>query len=179
MALEFVRPADLDHDGFRTRFPEIAVRVNWERFRADGWPVRVLRTTATADVLELFTCYRLSLGRVNAHFLHWLFSRNMTVSDVLKRYGRMPQRDRRIIESFVAEYREESLVKLELPTFGLPAGRQFLADGNHRIVALALAGVPFELDLYSVAAPPAARAFVGMANNRDRLFAPLRDRTPA
>jgi hypothetical protein len=180
MALEYVRHADLDYDSYRARFPEIAVEVNWRRFRADGWLIRHFRTSSPDDLLEFFTCYRLSLGRVNGHFLHWLFSRNMTVRDVLKRYGRVPQKDKRIIEHFASIYIGQQQVRLELPTLDLPGRRQFLADGNHRAVALALARVPFELDLYAIQAPPTKASFIDSRKSRDRLFLPLRDdRMPA
>jgi len=180
MALEYVRHADLDYESFRARFPEIMVAVNWKRFRADSWLVRQFRTTSPADMLDLFTCYRLSFGRVNGHFLHWLFSRNMTVRDVLKRYRRVPQKDRRIIEHFADLYGKERQVRLELPTLDLPGQRQFLADGNHRVVALALADVPFELDLFAIQAPPTTDSFIDSRKSRDRLFLPLRDsRVPA
>lgn len=147
------RPA-LSPQAFRARFPEITVGLNWSRFEAEFWPVSRLRVTDPTELGRFHTFFRFSLGRINGHFLHWLFMRQMRVDEVIAKLDRVPEPHRSSIRHFADLYRDgPAPVRLEVPTFALPQGGQYIMDLNHRLCGLALSAVPFELDLFSIQGP--------------------------
>lgn len=146
--------AFLNATDYKTVFPEIRTILNWRRFEEEKWPVARSVITARADLLALFTCLRSSLGRPDAHFLHWLFSRKMPVGEVLEQFRRIPRRDAEKIDHFRAIYTNSSdPVRLMAPAYQLANGRYYLLDANHRCCALAAANRPFELELYAICGP--------------------------
>ena len=146
--------SDLSPQVFRARFPEVTVGFNWARFEAEGWPVSHFKLADPAVLARFHTFFRYSLGRINGHFLHWLAMRQMRVDEVIAKLDRVPEPHRSSIGHFADLYgRQPTPVRLEVPTFALPAGGQYIMDINHRLCGLALSGAAFELDVFSIAGP--------------------------
>jgi hypothetical protein len=144
----------LSPQAFRARFPEITVGFNWERFETQNWPVAHTLVTDPAALDSFHTFFRYSLGRINGHFLHWLAMRQMRVGEVIAKLARVPEPHRSSIGHFADLYkREKSPIRLEVPTFALADGGQYIMDLNHRLCGLALSAMPFALDIYSIAGP--------------------------
>lgn len=142
---------------FTSRFPDITVGFNWQRFETENWPVEQALVVDRDRILRFHTFFRYSLGRINGHFLHWLNMRQMTVGEVLKKLHRVPKTDQDSIRYFASLYGAASEpVELSIPTFALPHGGQYLMDFNHRVCGLALSGVDFQLDVHSINGPLSA-----------------------
>ena len=117
-----------------------------------------------------FTCFRSSLGRVDPHFLHWLFARNMAIFDVERRYGSLRSNDRARCDRLEGIFRSQGYAELAIPVFDLGNGRFYLLDGNHRCVALCRSGVPFKVDIYAIVGPVAASSSIDLVQCRDGVF---------
>lgn len=147
----------LDPAAFKARFPEITVGFNWRRFEDEAWPIERRFVTDRDEILSFHTFFRYSLGRINGHFLHWLFMRQMRVAEVLHKLHRVPERDTCSIRFFAQRYAAaEGPITLAVPAFALPGGGQYLMDFNHRLCGLALSRADFVLDLHSVHGPVSA-----------------------
>lgn len=158
---------DMTAADYAKRFSDIAVRLNWQKFAAENWPVRRCTVTDPQVLGQFYTFFRSSLGRINPHFLHWVAVRQMPVSTVLARLKGVPEADRTAIEEIAAQFRQSAEpVCLTLPTFELGNGRRFLLDGNHRACGLALSGRPFRLDLYSLAGPATHETLIDLVHCR-------------
>lgn len=138
---------------FEDLFPEIGMHLDREAFRRHGWPVHIRTVTSPAQLGEAFSCFRLSCGRVDPHFLHWLFARNMTVREAQKRYRALRKEDRKKCDAFEQIFRDQGHASFALPAYDLGNGRVLVLDGNHRCLALCRSGVPFQLTLYVVTGP--------------------------
>ncbi|WMT86779.1 hypothetical protein NO932_18050 [Pelagibacterium sp. 26DY04] len=144
----------LSPHAFRERFPEITVGFNWPRFEAESWPVTRLTLTDPTALSRYHTFFRYSLGRINGHFLHWLAMRQMRVDEVLAKLARVPEPHRSSIIHFADLYRSgPAPIRLEIPSFALPDGGQYIMDFNHRVCGLALSGMALELDVFSIVGP--------------------------
>lgn len=144
-------PSALSPQAFRARFPEITVGFNWKRFETENWPVTHIQVSDPASLDSFHTFFRYSLGRINGHFLHWLAMRQMRVGEVIAKLARVPEPDRSSISHFADLYK--SPIRLDVPTFALPDGGQYIMDLNHRLCGLALSAMPFALEIYSIAGP--------------------------
>lgn len=139
---------------FRQLFPEITVGFDWQRFAAEAWPVERRLTTKPTELARFHTFFRYSLGRINGHFLHWLFMRQMRVQEVVAKLERIPERDKQSIQYFAKTYAASAHpIALSVPAYALPGGGQYIMDLNHRLCGLALSGAPFELEIYSIQGP--------------------------
>jgi hypothetical protein len=143
------------------------MHLDWAAFRRDRWPVRVMRLKDRAKLRDAFTCFRLSAGRVDPHFLHWLLARNMPIFEVEKRYSALRTADRDKFDAFEQLFREQGYAQFAIPAYGLANDRLFVLDGNHRCVALARCEVPFEITVYKVAGPLIASACGDVLRCRD------------
>ncbi|GHA11504.1 hypothetical protein GCM10007989_02270 [Devosia pacifica] len=147
---------------FLLRFPDIRAGLNKSRFVAENWPVAVDIVEAPDQIGRLFTCFRISLGRINPHFLHWLRVRNMTVAEAVRRIDRMPSAERRTVLSFATEFRRQPNASLELPCYRLSDGNSLILDGNHHAVALALSGRTSKVVLHCIEGPMDESAIKGI-----------------
>lgn len=160
----------LTPEQYEAMFPEINVDLNWAAFKRDRWPVRTEIITDPARLRTAFTCFRSSLGRVDPHFLHWLFARNMAIFEVERRYRSLRAADQVRSDRFERLFRDQGYAKLAIPVFDLGNGRFYLLDGNHRCLALCRSGVPFKVDVYAIVGPVTATASVDLVRCRDGLF---------
>ena len=152
---------------YAREFPEITVGLNWDRFASEGWPVHHRIVTDREELLEYFTFFRCSLGRIMPRFFHWLASRQMRIRDVLKHVGRIPDEHRASLDYFADNWRDGTgPIEMSLPTYRIGESDHFILDGNHRACALALSDRPFRLDLFSIEGPMDRQALVDAVNCR-------------
>ena len=167
MTQAMLQPAEITATEYRQLFPEIEAGLNWERFAAERWPVEYRVVTERDELLQFFTFFRSSLGRVMPHFLHWLASRQMRMGEVLRHIEQLPPRDRATIEHFRGQWQGGSEpIALQLPTYQFGGGEHFLLDCNHRATAIALSGRPFRIELFSVTGPRERDALVDSVSCR-------------
>ncbi len=161
------QPTDITAAQYAKRFPDIGVGLNWDRFRAEAWPVQRRLLTDRDELLTYYTFFRRSLGRVMPHFLHWLASRQMRVAEVLRDYDRIPAEHRETIDHFFNIWAEGAgPLEMELPTYRFGGNQHFIVDGNHRACAIALSQKPFRITLFSIDGPVERDALVDVVHCR-------------
>ena len=139
---------------FADKFKEhIRVGLNWDRFLAERWPIE--RVTLND---------RESLGRC---FMPWYVGKvgedaayddtaaaPMSVKDVPKATEILNEERREGIEEKIDDFLDEQgVIRFTAPSYGLPDGGHFILDRNHRLSALAMSSLPFEVELWNVRGP--------------------------
>ena len=131
----------------------IRVGFNWDRFLEGAWPIE----TVTLDSQE-------SLSRC---FMPWYIGAKgdevayddpdaipMNLSDVPKAVALLNGERRADIQQYVDKFRgQKDAIRFSAPTYALPDNCYFILDRNHRLSALALNPVPFEVTLCNVRGP--------------------------
>jgi hypothetical protein len=147
--------ADLSPQDYLDLFPDIAVELDRERFRAQGWPVSTKVIENAHELDRCYSAFRLSLGRFNPRLLHWVLARQALIGEVAPQIDRLPPANQARLAPFLEDYAGRfGPVCLTLPAYGLPRGRLFVLDGNHRLTALRHLGCPFEVAFLVIDGPP-------------------------
>lgn len=154
--------AALSVDDYRRRFSNIRVELDWKAFEAENWPTYALTLTDRDELLDLRSFFGDRFGRINPRFLKTLGTRSLRIGEAASRIGEFPAAQRDLILSWADDFRlGRQEPRLELPSFHLPDGTHLVLDGNHHATALALADVPFEIELVAVKGRRSA-GFAGM-----------------
>ena len=152
-------------------FPDIGMHLDWDAFHRESWPIQLKSFKSSAELRRSFTCFRLSCGRVDPHFLHWLFARNMPIYEVERRYASLRDADRAKCDTFEQLFLDQGYASFAVPAYDLGNGRVFVLDGNHRCVAASRSGVPLEITVYLVSGPLIASACGDVLRCRDAIWA--------
>lgn len=162
MTLEHsLQPVPLSAQDYGERFPDIRVALDWDRFAAEKWPICRGVVVDTAELGSLRTAFWVRFKRLNPRFLKTVGTRSLPVAEVAARIAQFPQPGQDHILALVQQYRQAGVADVDAPAYRLADGTFLILDGNHRSTALALAGVPFRLNLYVVMGP-ADHVFRGM-----------------
>lgn len=149
-----LQPTSLVAQTYSERFPDIRVAIDWSRFAVESWPVHRGTIVDPAELGRLRSAFWVRFKRLNPRFLKTIGTRSLPIAEVAARMAHFPQPGRDHILDLVRQYRDEGRAHAQVPAYRLADGTVLLLDGNHRSTALALAQVPFELDLFVIMGPP-------------------------
>ena len=148
------RPPPTPEEFEATFRDDIRVGFNWERFLAERWPIE--RVTLT-DRAALDRCsapwYVVRAGESVPYDDVHAFP--MSLRDVPKAFEILSDERKADIRGKIEKFRDrEGVVRLTVPTYGLPDGSYFVLDRNHRLAALVVTNFPFDVELWNVLGPP-------------------------
>lgn len=140
----------------------IRVGLNWDRFFAERWPVEVVTLTTPADLARCFMPWYIGVhGQEVAYDDPDAVP--MSLADVPKATTVLNDERKRDLQEYVDKFsREGGVVRFTAPTYALPDDQYFLLDKNHRLAALAVLEVPFEVTLWNVRGPFDADALLDL-----------------
>jgi hypothetical protein len=139
---------------FEDRFINvIRVGFNWDRFLEEQWPVELVHLTNSED---LHRC-----------FMPWYIGPNgeevayddpnaapLRLTDVPKSMHILSEERKADVIEKVEEFRQErDIITFSAPTYALPDNQYFVLDRNHRLSALTLNPVSFDVTLWNVRGP--------------------------
>jgi hypothetical protein len=131
----------------------IRVGFNWDRFFEENWPIELVHLTTHSDLQRCFMPWYIGVMGEEVAYDH-PNAVPMNLSDVPKAFKLLNDERRADIENYVAKLStQEEKVGFVAPTYALPQGRHFILDRNHRLSALMLQSVPFEVTLWNVRGP--------------------------
>ena len=138
-----------DHGRFRAEFQErTGVAFDWGLFTSERWPIDLVGANSVEGLARCFApWYAPAPGR-----LGWRPLRITEVPHHLEA-DHTPRDRSRGIREYVGRFREEGVRPFALPAYALPGGEFLILDGNHRLSALAMAGVAFAVTLAVVVGP--------------------------
>jgi hypothetical protein len=127
--------------------------LNWQRFFAEKWPIELVTINAVPALSNCFMPWYIDAKGDEVAYDHHE-AHPMSVKDV-PRAMRLLNDERRadIYEKVESLEKADGVVRFDVPTYSLPAGQYFVLDRNHRLSALTLHPVPFEVTFWSVAGP--------------------------
>jgi hypothetical protein len=141
-------------DEFARRFRDaIRVGFNWDRFFAESWPVDAVRLASPAELKRCFTPWYIGPTGDEVAYDDPA-AKPMCLSDVPKAVELLSDERKADIFGYVDALKAEPPpVRFVAPTYALPDGQHFILDRNHRLSALAVHPVPFEVTLWNVRGP--------------------------
>lgn len=133
--------------------PAIRIGLNWDRFFADSWPVKLV----TLDSPE-------ALGRF---YMPWYIGPDgkevayddfhaapLNLRDVPQAMKLLNEERRGDIQQYVDRFhQQDGIIEFVAPTYSLPNDEYFILDRNHRLSALAMHPFPFRVTLWNVVGP--------------------------
>src|SRR5262245_8578481 len=139
---------------FAREFREsIRVGFNWDRFLAERWPVEVVVLTSPAELGRIFMPWYIGTNGEEVAYDH-PGAVPMKLTDLPKAMHILNSERQADILKFVDEFRDQvGLNRVTAPAYGLPNDQFFVLDGNHRLSALAIHSVPFDVTLWNVNGP--------------------------
>lgn len=141
-------------ESFAKNFREaIRVGFNWERFLDEKWPIELMTLDTPSD---LALCY-----------MPWYIGKNgdevgydhpeavpMRLSDVPKAMAILNEERRADVQEYIDQFQHcENVIQFTAPAYSLPDESVFILDRNHRLSALAMTNVPFDVTLWKVRGP--------------------------
>jgi hypothetical protein len=139
--------------GYRDRFPGIQLRLHLDRIPAALGSVSAVRTRDRQDLGSLFTAYRATGRKVEAS-MNNPWARPMRIAELASRLDQFDPLNRKAFEHYRDTFAAATApIRLEAPAYDLGRDGYLLLDGNHRIAALFMADIPFELTLVVLHAP--------------------------
>jgi len=131
----------------------IRVGLNWDRFSAEEWPVELVTLDSPSALARCFMPWYIGAKGDEVAYDH-PEAVPMSLSDVPKAIELLNEERRADIQQYVESFRsEQGVIKFAAPTYALPDDQYFILDRNHRLSALALNAVPFEVTLWNVRGP--------------------------
>jgi hypothetical protein len=139
---------------FASTFREvIRVGLNWDRFFLEAWPIDVVELRSDNELARCFMPWYIGkTGQEVAYDDKEAVPMRLTdVPNALKLLNNERKGD---LNEYVEMYRTQRCsVEFIAPTYSLPDDQYFLLDRNHRLSALTLAPVPFQVTLWNVRGP--------------------------
>lgn len=137
----------------RTFREAIRVGFNWDRFFAEEWPIELVSVDAHPELGRCYMPWYVG-AEGNEVAYHDPTAVPISLSDVPKNMPIFNEERRVDIQQYSDSFRHQTgLIKFEAPTYALPDNRYFILDRNHRLAALTLNSVPFEVTLWNVRGP--------------------------
>jgi hypothetical protein len=141
----------------------IQVAFNWRRLFVEGWPITVSKLQDSA----IFSTLKLP----------WYLRDNVFVSfdapgalpvrlvDIEEWYRLLPEKQRSSIDNIKGEFLSGArATEFEFPVYAVPKDEYLVMDSNHRLSALALAKLPFTIDMWVVHGPIDATALADLTH---------------
>lgn len=139
---------------FADKFKEvIRVGLNWDRLYEERWPIVTVTLKTPEDLHRCFMPWYIGpdgneVGYDDEHAVP------MRLTDVPKSFHLLNKERKGDIQAYVDEFRRnKGIVRFMAPTYALPDNQYFILDRNHRLSALTLNEVPFEVTLWNVCGP--------------------------
>ncbi len=139
---------------FEVEFREsIRVGFNWDRFLTEKWPIERVALKSESNLARCFTPWYVGKGAEELSYDH-PHAVPMSLSDVPNAFAILSGERKVDIQEKIDEIRGgPSPARIIVPTYALPEDRYFVLDKNHRLSALALSGMLFEVELWNVRGP--------------------------
>ena len=143
-------PTEIFHGKFCS---QIRVAFNWRKFFIEDSPIEVV----TLSDVRIFGNLKLPWYlNSSSEFVGYGVAGALPVvlGDVSKWIAHLPSDRRESIEKM----RDEVLsgvrsTEFEFPSYAIPQCQYLILDGNHRLCALALSGLPFRVQMYVLKGP--------------------------
>lgn len=131
----------------------IRVGFNWDRFFHERWPIEAVRLKKPADLARCFMPWY--IGKSGDEVAYDATDAvPMRLTDIPNAKKILNDERQHDIHEYVAAFRQQGgVVEFMTPTYSLPDNQYFILDGNHRMSALALSSVPFDVTLWNVRGP--------------------------
>ncbi|MCC6794810.1 MAG: hypothetical protein IT366_06800 [Candidatus Hydrogenedentes bacterium] len=131
----------------------IRVGFNWDRFLSEEWPIERVVLNSDDDLARCFTPWYVGKCAEELSYDH-PHAVPMSLSDVPEAFSILSDGRKVDVQEKIDEFRGgPSPVRFTVPTYALPDDRYFVLDKNHRLSALAVSGMPFEVELWNVRGP--------------------------
>ena len=124
-----------------------------ERFLAEKWPIERVPLKSRAALARCFMPWYIGpKGEEIAYDAPKAVP--MSLTDVPKAMAILHEERQADIQQFVKKFHgKKGVVKFRAPTYALPGEQYFILDRNHRLSALTLNSVRFEVTLWNVRGP--------------------------
>jgi hypothetical protein len=140
---------------------DINMRLHFDRL-PDSAEVVVRQVEDHHELGDWFTAFRATPGRVELGVSN-PFAKPMRVCDVAARMGEFSQQCRAGFHHFLEQFgRERTMVTVDVPAYDLGEHGLILLDGNHRVTAIWMTGVPFRINLHALRAPIDRRLLIDL-----------------
>jgi hypothetical protein len=131
----------------------IRVGLNWERFFEESWPIEPVILSTHADLERCFLPWYIDKGGEEVAYDD-PEAAPMRLTDVPKIKGILNDERQEDIHDKVTRFRDgHGIIEFSAPTYSLPDSQYFVLDRNHRLSALTMVSVPFEVTLWNVRGP--------------------------
>lgn len=131
----------------------IRVGFNWDRFLNEKWPVEFVTLDSSESLSRCFMPWYIGAKGEEVAY-DYPDAVPMSLSDVPKAVELLNEERRADIQQYVDSFRgQKGTIQFSAPTYALPDDRYFILDRNHRLSALAMNAVPFEVTLCNVRGP--------------------------
>ena len=139
---------------FEERFrDEIRVGFNWDRFLAERWPIELVTLVSHPDLCRCYAPWYVDPAADEVPYDDPQ-AVPMRLHDVPKAFEILGVEHKAAIQEKVAKLRDSTgLIRFSVPSYSLPDGDYFILDRNHRLSALAVSEMPFEVELWNVRGP--------------------------
>lgn len=144
--LPWIAFADQFRDAIRVGF-------NWKRFFAEKWPIETVTLSSRPQLARCFVPWYIG-PQGNEVAYDDPIAVPMRLTDVPKSIPLLNEERRADVYDYVDQFKSEAAtVRFAVPTYSLPDDHHFVLDRNHRLSALTLESVPFEVTLWNVRGP--------------------------
>ena len=132
----------------------IRVGFNWNRFFNENWPVDLVVVDSIDDLTRCYIPWYIGPDGEEVAYDDPR-AVPMKLTDVPKAIDLLNDERRDDIQQYVEKFREQpaECAKFAVPSYALPDNQYFILDANHRLSALVLESVPFEVTLWNVRGP--------------------------
>jgi hypothetical protein len=131
----------------------IRVGFNWDRFFKEDWPVEAIQLRNKDDLSRCFMPWY--IGK-KGHEVAYddPDAIPMCLTDVPKATHILNDERQLDIHEYVKSFKRDAVpIEFSAPTYSLPDDKYFVLDRNHRLSALTLSSVPFNVTLWNVRGP--------------------------
>ncbi len=131
----------------------IRVGFNWDRFLKEKWPIELVHIQSPSDLGRCFMPWYIGKKGDEVAYDH-VEAVPMCLTDVPKAIQILNEERRGDLQEYVDAFRnQKDVIKFDVPTYALPDNQYFILDRNHRLSALTLNPVPFDVTLWNVCGP--------------------------
>lgn len=131
----------------------IRVGLNWDRFFAERWPVERIVLDSHELLSRCFMPWYVG-ARGDEIAYDAAGAVPMSLADVPKAMPILHEDRQADILQYVEAFRTQTEpIAFSTPSYALPDGKYFVMDGNHRLSALTLNSLPFEVTLWNICGP--------------------------
>jgi hypothetical protein len=144
----------LTPESFAARFrDDIRVGFNWDRFLDESWPIELVTLNSPSALSRCFMPWY--IGKTGDEVAYDdPEAAPMSLDDVPKVKGILNDERLADIREYVNSFKNyPGVIEFAVPTYALPDNQYFVLDRNHRLSALTLVSVPFEVTVWNVCGP--------------------------